>query len=326
MILTVTPNPALDLTWHVDRLVPGATHRVAAGAARAGGKGINVARVLHGQGHEVLALATVGGATGDEFARELAASGIRHRLLPVAGATRRSVAIVDEANGEASVLNEHGTGVTRAESATLVATAAALGRTAGAVAICGSLPPGFEPDDLAALVTELGAAGVPVIVDTSGPGLVAAARAGASALKPNREELAAATGHENPADGARALLELGARLVVVTLGADGLMVVSRADAAGGIRARLPRVLHGNATGAGDAAVAAIAAALADEPERAPEHELDAPTPAGAEARTRLARRAAAWSASAVLMPLAGSLSPDHGALEAEVVVTDEDPA
>jgi len=321
MILTVTPNPALDLTWHVDRLVPGATHRVAAGAARAGGKGINVARVLHGERHEVLALATVGGGTGDEFAGELGASGIRHRLLPVAGPTRRSVAIVDETNGEASVLNEHGAGLTPAESATLVATAIGLGRSARTVAICGSLPPGFEPDGLAALVAELGEAGVPVVVDTSGPGLIAAARAGAFALKPNREELAAATRRESPADGALALLELGARLVVVSLGAEGLMVVSRADAAAGIRARLPRVLRGNATGAGDAAVAAIAAALAEEPEPGRGRELDAATPAGAEARARLARRATAWSAAAVLMPLAGSLSPDRGALEAEVVVT-----
>lgn len=327
MILTVTPNPALDLTWHVDRLVPGATHRVATGAARAGGKGINVARVLHGQGHEVLALATVGGGMGAEFASELEASGIRHRLMPVGAATRRSVAIVDESNGEASVLNEHGAGLTRSESATLVTTTAELGRAARAVAICGSLPPGFEPDDLAGLVAELDDAGVPVIVDTSGPGLVAAARARAYALKPNRDELAAATGDERPADGARALLELGARLVVVSLGAEGLMVVSRADAAGGIRARLPRVLHGNATGAGDAAVAAIAVALAEEAGPGHTRELDAPTPTGAEARARLARRATAWSASAVLMPLAGSLSPDHGTLEAEVVVTtDEGPA
>ena len=47
MILTVTPNPAIDLTWHVDRLTPGATHRVPTGASRAGGKGLNAARVLH---------------------------------------------------------------------------------------------------------------------------------------------------------------------------------------------------------------------------------------------------------------------------------------
>ena len=55
MILTVTPNPALDLTWHVDRLTVGGTHRADAGAARAGGKGLNVARVAHAQGAAVLA-------------------------------------------------------------------------------------------------------------------------------------------------------------------------------------------------------------------------------------------------------------------------------
>ncbi len=321
MILAVTPNPALDLTWHVGRLLPGATHRVPAGAARAGGKGMNVARVLHAEGHEVLALSTVGGVSGEEFARELAASGIRHRLIPVAGATRRSVAIVDEASGEATVLNETGSALSPAEAATLFDAAAELGRTARAVAICGSLPPGLQPEALGALVRELVGAGVPVIVDTSGPALLEAASAGAHALKPNREELRAATGHDSPVEGARALLALGARLVVVSLGAEGLVVVSRADAAGGIHARLPRVLRGNATGAGDAAVAAIAAALADDP------ELDAGTDAAARARVRLARRATAWSASAVLMPLAGALSPDRDALESEIVVTstDEDP-
>ena len=41
MIVTVTPNPALDLTWHVDRLETGETHRADAGVSRAGGKGLN---------------------------------------------------------------------------------------------------------------------------------------------------------------------------------------------------------------------------------------------------------------------------------------------
>ena len=47
MILTLTPNPAVDITWHVDQLTPGTTHRVPPAVARAGGKGLNVARVLH---------------------------------------------------------------------------------------------------------------------------------------------------------------------------------------------------------------------------------------------------------------------------------------
>jgi hypothetical protein len=180
------------------------------------------------------------------------------------------------------------------------------------VAICGSLPPGFRPEQLEALVAELVGAGTPVVVDTSGAGLLAAARAGATALKPNSDELAESTGERDPLLGARRLLALGARLIVATLGADGLVVLDQSHPP--LRARLPRTLHGNPTGAGDAAVAAVTAALATGT------RLDGDTAESARARDDLARRAAAWSASAVLMPHAGDLSPDHSAFEAEVKV------
>ena len=301
------------MTWHVNALRPGATHRVPAGAARAGGKGLNVARVLHAQGHDVLALVTVGGSNGIEFQAELEASGIPHRLIPVNASTRRSLAIVDDTRGETTILNEFGAALAPAETAILAATASRLGRTARAVAISGSLPPGFGPEQLGALVGELVGGGIPVLVDTSGAGLLAAARAGAHALKPNQEELEAATGHADPLVGARSLLALGARLVVVSLGRDGLVLVDRTHVP--LHAQLPRELHGNATGAGDAAVAAITAALATST------SLDGDTDDGARTRAELARRATAWSASAVLMPHAGELSPDHAALEAEVAVS-----
>lgn len=312
MILTVTPNPAIDLTWRVDGVTPGATQRVATGVSRAGGKGLNVARVLHSTSHRVLALTTAGGPTGTALAADLQTSGIPHRLLSVVAETRRSVALVDESTGDASILNELGAPLTTDESAALVDEASELGRTADAVAICGSLPPGFTPGLLEDLVLRLVDAGVPVVVDTSGPGILAAARAGARVLKPNRDELAEVTGHDTPLDGARALIDLGAGLVVVSLGADGLMLVG----SGGVQvaARLPRTLRGNPTGAGDATVAAIAAALASGA------ELRGRTAAAAHAREDLARRAVAWSASAVLMPLAGEISPEHSALADEVIV------
>jgi 1-phosphofructokinase family hexose kinase len=319
VILTVTPSPALDMTWRVDALTPGATHRVPTGATRAGGKGLNVARVLHAQGHDVLALTTVGGSNRTEFEAELEASGIPHRLIPVDAPTRRSLAIVDNTQGETTILNEYGAALAPAETAILAATASRLGHTARAVAISGSLPPGFGPEQLGALVGKLVGGGIPVVVDTSGAGLLAAARAGAHALKPNHEELVAATGHVDPLVGARSLLALGARLVVVSLGRDGLVVVDRRHVP--LHAQLRRALHGNATGAGDAAVAAIAAALATGT------RLDGDTDDAARTRAELARRATAWSASAVLMPRAGELSPDHTALEAEVTVSpiDKDP-
>jgi 1-phosphofructokinase family hexose kinase len=312
MILTVTPNPALDMTWSVDALTPGATHRTPTGSSRAGGKGLNVARVLHAQGHDVLALSTVGGVYGAEFENELRTSGIPHRLIRISASTRRSVAIVDEERGETTVLNEHGGALAPVEVAALAATTARLGHTARVVAISGRMPEGFDPEQLEALVAELVAAGTPVLVDTSGAALLAAARAGATALKPNTDELAEATGDADPLVGGRRLLALGARLVVVSLGRDGLVLLDRDHPP--LQARLPRTLHGNPTGAGDAAVAAITAALAAGV------TLDGDTEDSARARTELARRATAWSASAVLMPLAGELSPDHAALEAEVVV------
>ncbi len=120
---------------------------------------------------------------------------------------------------------------------------------------------------------------MPVVVDTSGAGLLAAARAGAHALKPNREELAEATGLADPLDGARALLDLGARLVVVSLGADGLLAIGR-HGAPVVRADCPGSLHGNATGAGDAAVAAIAVSLAAGDDLAVEHGCRVPRPIG----------------------------------------------
>lgn len=72
MILTVTMNAALDVTYRVDALERHSSHRVHAVDARAGGKGVNVARVLHSLGHEVFATGFAGGRTGEVIRAELA--------------------------------------------------------------------------------------------------------------------------------------------------------------------------------------------------------------------------------------------------------------
>lgn len=314
MILTVTPNPALDLTWHADRLQPGRSHRVAAGATRAGGKGLNVARVLVAVGSDVRALTTAGGAPGDELTADLERSGIRSELVPVSRPTRRSIAIVDGHSGEATVLNEHGAPLTPDEAAALVSAAERLADTAQAVAISGSLPPGFGPEMVGALVRRLVERGIPVVADVAGHALVAAARAGATAVKPNLDELIDATGESDPIAAARRLQVLGAGIVAASLGPDGLIVLGPDGR--GVRARLGRALRGNATGAGDAAVAAIAAALA----HARGADATAASATAALDLDAVARRAAAWSASAVLMPLAGDVHPDRDALEREISI------
>ena len=144
---------------------------------------------------------------------------------------------------------------------------------------------------------------MPSIIDTSGAGLLAAASAGATVLKPNRQELAEATGLGDPLAGARHLLALGAGLVLLSLGEEGMVALAASDPERLHSARLPRVLRGNPTGAGDAAVAAAAVAYATG-----QHRID-----------QVLRAATAWSAAAVLMPLAGDISAEHTALAAELV-------
>lgn len=306
MILTVTPNPALDLTWRVERLVEGGTHRADAGAARAGGKGLNVARVAHAEGAEVLAVTTVGGRVGEEFAAELIASGVPHALVPVAAETRRSIAVVDETLGDTTIINERGVNPTDVEWAAVLAEVVERLSGARVLVVSGSVPPG-APESLIPMLIAVGKdAGVPVIVDTSGPALLRAADAGATVLKPNAAELVEATGVADPVEGARSLIARGTELVLLSLGAEGMLAVT---ATALVHARLDEPLAGNPTGAGDAGVAACAVLYAD----------------GVRDPEQILRRATAWSAAAVLTPLAGDISPRWPEIEQQLRISHPDP-
>ncbi|GGD68726.1 1-phosphofructokinase family hexose kinase [Microbacterium murale] len=317
MILTVTANPALDLTWEIDRIEIGGTHRADTGAVRAGGKGLNVARVAHAQGFDVRALTTCGGATGAELRDELEASGMPHVLIPVTAPTRRSVAWVDRSLGDTTIVNERGVNPSVEEWSAFTAAVRGQAAAASVLVISGSFPP-CAPSRLLPELIAAGA-GRPVIVDTSGPALLTAADAGASVLKPNKAELAEATGMADPIDGARALIARGAGLVLLSLGAEGMYAVT-ADRV--LRARLPERLAGNPTGAGDAAVAAAATLLAEKVGAASDSASDLaadPAASGFDPEAIL-RRATAWSAAAVLMPLAGEIHPTWRDLQRALIL------
>ncbi|UVJ40822.1 1-phosphofructokinase family hexose kinase [Arthrobacter sp. CJ23] len=309
-IVTVTPNPAVDLTYHVPGITPGASHRVPAPMSRAGGKGLNVARVAHQLGHPVLAIATTGGAAGQTLAAELWTSGVPHSLVAVAAETRRSIALVDTVGGETSIFNEEGQPLRPAEWQAL-ADAVVEGlngnaaQPAGVLVGSGSLPPGAPEDFYPSLVRLAHDAGIPAIVDTSGSGIIAAATGGADVLKPNHHELFEATGESSLEAAAWTLIGLGARTVLVSAGAEGMLAFDHAAPGGYWSARLPEPLSGNPTGAGDAGVAAAAAALAE----------------GITETREILRRATAWSAAAVLMPAAGEISPRYRELEEQLIVT-----
>lgn len=283
MILTVTLNAALDTTYTVDALTPHASHRVRVATRRAGGKGVNVARVLRALGHEVLATGLIGGAAGDAVEADLRAADVPTAFVRIALETRRTVTVVDT---DATVFNEPGPRVAAAEWERFLAEYARLVAGARAVALSGSLPPGVPVDAYRTLTDLAASAGVPVVLDTSGDPLLQGLRGRPAVVKPNADELRAVVPGSVVA-GARQLLRRGAGAVVVSQGADGLTLVTENDV---LQAGPPERVAGNPTGAGDAVVAALVAGLAG----------GLPLP-------EMLADGAALGAAAVLAPVAGDI-------------------
>jgi tagatose 6-phosphate kinase len=286
MIVTVTPNLALDVTYRVPAVELHAANRVTAVAQRAGGKGVNVARVLEALGHETLVCGFAGGPTGAAVRADLAAAGLDAALTEIEGETRRTLAVVDEARGDATGYWEPGPQVRDAEWRRFLATYDEALATAEAAVLSGSLPPGLPADAYAVLCRRADEAGVPAVLDADGEPLRRGLAGSPALVKPNRHELERTTGAADPVAGAESLLAGGAGAVVVSQGLEGLLAVTPA---GRWRAAPPEHVEGNPTGAGDAAVAALTAGLVE----------GLPWP------ERLAR-AAAVSAAAVAAPVAGS--------------------
>lgn len=287
LIGTVTLNLALDVTYSVDELVVGGSHRVRETRQRAGGKGVNVARVAATLGHQVLALGFVGGFTGELVAAELFDAGLTALLTPIAGETRRTVAIVNGMDGDATIFNEAGPAVSDDEWRAFHDRMPWA--KVGVLACSGSLPPGLPADAYAELAVRARRHDVLSVIDTGGEALVAAARAGA-VVRANAAELREALGDDvSVEDGARQLVTFGATAAVITDGPRGMVAASNE---GAWRALPVEQVAGNPTGAGDACTAVVAAAVAGSP------EPDWPG---------VLRSAVAASAAAVLTPVAGDL-------------------
>jgi 1-phosphofructokinase len=287
MIVTLTPNPSLDRTVEVDELVRGAVLRVRSAHVDPGGKGVNVARALVLHGEKTRAVIPSGGAEGAQLTALLAAEDIDPVLVPVRGAVRSNVTVV-EPGGTTTKLNEPGPTLAPEEVAALVAATHDAAVHAGWVVLCGSLPPGAPDDFYARIVRDLRGGTARVAVDSSGPALVAAVAAGPDVIKPNREELAEATGAavhtlRDVLDAAEQLRRRGAGAVLVSLGPDGALLV---DAAGAVHGQAPAEPR-STVGAGDALLAGFLAGGGT----------------GAQALTE----ALAWGAAAVSLP--GSRMP-----------------
>ena len=293
MIVTLTANPSADRAVQLTgALVPGEVQRAESSREDAGGKGVNVARVVSAAGAPARAVVPVN--DHDPYRLLLDDAEVDVAIVPVAGRVRANLTITDP-TGETTKLNLPGAELSSAEAAALTAGVVAAAENATWLVLAGSLPPGvpatFYADLIAAVRDRWGAAAPRIAVDASGAALTAVvASAHPDLIKPNHEELAELVGEDAADDldviaaAARRAAELVPGRVasaLVTLGADGALLF---DADGTWRGRAPKIQVASTVGAGDSSLAGYL--LAD---------LE-----GATAPDRLARSIAYGAAAATL--------------------------
>jgi tagatose 6-phosphate kinase len=271
VVVTVTLNTAIDKTYTVESFVLDRVHRPIDVKSAAGGKGINVARVLKELGRSAVASGFIGGCNGDKIIEGLDQEGITHDFVRIAGESRICIAIVDRIAGTQTEVNENGPDITPEEWQALRLKIEGLLPSAKYLVLSGFAPPGAPTSFYADMINIARRYDVKTALDASGPHLREGVAAGPFVVKPNIAELSALTGRElltreEILQVARSLVTSGVKVVVVSMGRAGSIAT---DGVTSWQAIPPEIPFASAVGSGDALVAAMIDAFlsgADVPE------------------------------------------------------------
>lgn len=257
-ILTLTMNPALDLTVQLGPLHVGQVNRSEAMLCHAAGKGLNVAQVLADLGHELTVAGFLGVDNQQPFESLFAKRGFVDEFVRVPGETRSNIKLA-ESSGRITDLNGPGPEVSVQAQQALATRVEQIAGDFDAVVVAGSLPRGVDAQWLKTLLLRLNGMGLKVALDTSGEALRAGLEASPWLIKPNTEELADAL--DAPiisiaaqAEAAAALRQRGIEHVVISQGAEGVHWFSSSVA---LQALPPKVTVASTVGAGDSLLAGM---------------------------------------------------------------------
>lgn len=252
MIVVLSMNTALDRVLLVPGFVPGGVNRTQHSAVFAGGKALNVARVVRELGEPVRVVGTLGSQAAPPVLASCRRLGIDARFIPTAAESRTCVIVVDPVSGQQTVVNEPGHAVLAAE------VDAVSTRLDGSIArgdllcLAGSLPPGVPDDFYAGVVRQMRERGVRVLIDASGEAFRLALRVRPWAAAPNAAEAAAALGLDAVPEVLAPALARQVEHAIVTLAEEGSMYAHRNSL---WRVATPAVRTVNAVASGDAFVA-----------------------------------------------------------------------
>ena len=263
-IVTLTINPAVDVSTSVTKMVPFTKMRCAEAQRDPGGGGINVARVLKRLGFEATAIYPAGGATGQTLAALVEREAVRSIIIPTSKDTREDITVFDETSKEQFRLVFPGASLSEFEWQQCLDTVARLSPQAALVIASGSLPPGV-PANFYGRVVRASKGAAKVIVDTTGASLRAALEEGVYLIKPNLREFQELAGISCADE--QSLLEAGRRLfncyridiIALSMGPSGALLLTRDIA---LRASGLAIEPVSVSGAGDSFLGAMVSRLA----------------------------------------------------------------
>jgi len=267
MIITVTLNAAIDKSISVPNIMLGRRHRTVEQRSVAGGKGVNVARILKALDQPVIATGFAGGPTGTRIVDDLTDAAILNDFVRIREESRTNLAVLDPTTGVQTEINERGPEIDARELELFRDKLLYLARGAAIVVIAGSLPPGVPTDIYASLITELKKLGVVTVLDTDGEPLELGTRAGPALIFPNVMEAEELVGHEFADEedrlrAADALVEMGTRDAIITVGDGCVASLGSVDGVRTVyRARIEPRAQVAGVGSGDAFLAGYVAAL-----------------------------------------------------------------
>jgi 6-phosphofructokinase 2 len=262
-IVTLTMNPALDITTSTEVVRPTDKLRCAAARYDPGGGGINVAHVSDVLGAAATAVFPAGGPAGELVTNLLVAEGLAVHRIKIGGSTRESFSIDELSTNRQYRFVLPGPELTLAEQTECLLQLRRAAASAAIVVASGSLPPGVPPDFYHQVANVCADIGALFLLDTSGGGLHHV-NSGVFLLKPSVRELRECVGRELKTEAeqlaaARELVERGcADNILVSMGSQGALLATRH---GGQRFSPVTVPTGNGVGAGDAMVAGVAVGL-----------------------------------------------------------------
>lgn len=272
MITTITLNASIDKAHHMDRAIEnGTVMRVGSVGNTAGGKGLNVARIIRLCGEDVLASGLVGGYNGRYLEKLLDEDSICHDFDHIRGETRSCINILDGQFGSTEYL-EPGCQVTEEEEKNFLERFPEIIEDSDVVTISGSVPCGVSRDVYQKMILMAKKAGKQVILDTSGDLLEKGIQACPDIVKPNKDEMEMLfhmkiESMEDVVAGGKKLRKQGIPWVVVSLGGDGALLFCEE---GIFQGKSPKVPVVNTVGCGDSMVGALAVSLQrkDNPQKA----------------------------------------------------------